>query len=214
MSIISLSIESSVSLYRDDVPSVVSPATGRIWMDRNLGALRIAQSTTDADAFGWLYQWGRGSDGHQLRTSSTTSTLSATSNPGNNLFIISNVTPFDWRSPSQDGSAWQGVSGVNNPCPAGFRIPTMAEINNEVFAWPAQNSAEALASFLKLPTGGFRTRGGGVTNVGSHIYLWSSQTNTESGIRQGNRFLIIDGAGVFNGSSELASGMPCRCIKN
>ena len=31
---------------------------GTIWMDRNLGAIQVATSSTDADAYGDLYQWG------------------------------------------------------------------------------------------------------------------------------------------------------------
>jgi hypothetical protein len=214
MSIISLSVDSAVRLYRDDVPSVVSPATGRIWMDRNLGALRVAQSTTDADALGWLYQWGRLTDGHQLRTSSTTGTLSAASNPGNNLFITATVNPFDWRSPAQDGSAWQGVNGLNNPCPPGYRIPTNGEFGSELSALPSQTVSSLFDSFLKLTAGGERSEGGGITNIGSHMYYWTSDTNTLSGWRQGNALLIIGSAGNFSGSQSIAKGCSCRCIKN
>ncbi len=39
---------------------VYNPATGKIWMDRNLGASRVAQSSIDEEAYGYLYQWGRG----------------------------------------------------------------------------------------------------------------------------------------------------------
>lgn len=40
-------------------------------MDRNLGVSRIATSSTDSEAYGDLYQWGRLSDGHEKRTSPT-----------------------------------------------------------------------------------------------------------------------------------------------
>ena len=59
-------------------PNVTNPTTGDILIDRNLGASQVATSSTDADAYGDLYQWGRGTDGHQIRTSGTTSTLSST----------------------------------------------------------------------------------------------------------------------------------------
>jgi hypothetical protein len=52
--------------------SVTNPVTGRTWMDKNLGASQVAISSTDSASFGHLYQWGRGSDVHQLRTSGTT----------------------------------------------------------------------------------------------------------------------------------------------
>ena len=47
---------------------VTNPATGRTWMDRNLGASRVATGNTDAEAYGDLYQWGRAADGHQKET--------------------------------------------------------------------------------------------------------------------------------------------------
>jgi hypothetical protein len=54
------------------VNTVVS--AGQIWMDRNLGASRVATSSTDSEAYGDLYQWGRGTDGHEKRDSGTTLT--------------------------------------------------------------------------------------------------------------------------------------------
>nr|WP_320009862.1 hypothetical protein [uncultured Desulfobulbus sp.] len=47
-----------------EVGTVTSP-TGRVWMDHNLGASRVATSYDDKEAYGNLYQWGRGSDGHE-----------------------------------------------------------------------------------------------------------------------------------------------------
>jgi hypothetical protein len=47
--------------------STVTTATGRIWMDRNLGATRVALSSTDTEAYGDYYQWGRPEDGHQRK---------------------------------------------------------------------------------------------------------------------------------------------------
>lgn len=40
------------------IMEVTNPVTGKIWMDRNLGATRAATSSTDALAYGDLYQWG------------------------------------------------------------------------------------------------------------------------------------------------------------
>ena len=36
---------------------ILSP-TGKIWMDKNLGATQVATSSTDAASYGDLYQWG------------------------------------------------------------------------------------------------------------------------------------------------------------
>ncbi len=83
-------------------------------MDRNLGAARVATSSTDASSYGDLYQWGRLTDGHQLRNSDVTTVLSTSDAPGHANFIINAPTPFDWRSPQND-NLWQGVNGINNP---------------------------------------------------------------------------------------------------
>ena len=53
---------------------VLNPITGKTWMDRNLGASQVATSSSDAAAYGDLYQWGRRADGHQCRNSPTTTT--------------------------------------------------------------------------------------------------------------------------------------------
>jgi hypothetical protein len=65
-------------LLDDEEYKEVTSSTGRIWLDRNLGATRVAKSSADASAFGYLYQWGRLSDGHQKPSSATTNTLSST----------------------------------------------------------------------------------------------------------------------------------------
>ena len=49
------------------VPSVTNSTTGRVWMDRNLGATQVATSSIDEAGYGDLYQWGRRKDGHQRK---------------------------------------------------------------------------------------------------------------------------------------------------
>src|SRR6056297_394486 len=48
---------------------VYNPTTGKIWMDKNLGASQVATASDDEDAYGDLYQWGRAADGHEDRMS-------------------------------------------------------------------------------------------------------------------------------------------------
>jgi hypothetical protein len=91
-------------------------------MDRNLGASRVAQTYDDGQAYGDLFQWGRLDDGHQSRTSGTTTTLSNSNSPGHNMFITLDSAPYDWRKP-QNQNLWQGLGGNNNPCPSGWRVP-------------------------------------------------------------------------------------------
>jgi hypothetical protein len=47
-----------------DDPTVVS-ATGHVWIDRKLGASRVATSMDDEQAYGDLYQRGRFRDGRE-----------------------------------------------------------------------------------------------------------------------------------------------------
>jgi len=152
------------------VVEVTNTTTGRIWMDRNLGASQVATSSTDAAAYGDIYQWGRAADGHQLRTSATTTILSTTDTPGHGDFITSDnwtASPYDWRV-TQNGNLWHGVSDINNPCPAGFRLPTDTELNAERESWSSQDSAGAFNSPLKLVTAGYRDHSDGtLTSVGN-----------------------------------------------
>ena len=186
---------------------VVNPKTGKIWMDRNLGASQVATSSTDAASYGDLYQWGRGADGHQLRTSTKTSTISSTDVPGNADFIIGS---HDWRS-SRNDNLWQGVNGLNNPCPSGFRIPTETEFNAERSSWSANNSIGAFESLLKLPLAGFRGYSeGSLYFVSVFAYYWSST------IRGGTESLQLH---LQNGDASMklesrAYGFSVRCIKD
>ncbi len=189
---------------------VLNPSTGRTWLDRNLGAGQVATSVSDAAAYGDLYQWGRGADGHQLRTSSTTTTLSNSNQPGNGSFILAPNDPFDWRSPQND-NLWQGVAGVNNPCPAGFRIPTDGEWQEERLSWSSNNSAGAFGSPLKLTEAGARDNGvGTIFGIGTNGYYWSSSVPDPGSAR----FLTFFAGNAILSGTVRATGASVRCIKD
>ena len=190
---------------------VQNPTTGAIWMDRNLGASQVATSSTDAAAYGDLYQWGRGTDGHEKRNSATTTTLATSDTPGHGNFILAPNSPYDWRSPQND-NLWQGVSGTNNPCPSGYRLPTNAEWTAEMNSWGSgnQNAAGAFASPLKLPVAGYRySSNGSLLYVGSYGYYWSS---TVDGIYSWSLSFGSSNATVH--SYGRALGHSVRCIKD
>ena len=194
------------------VVEVIS-STGRTWMDRNLGASQVATSSADANSYGDLYQWGRRSDGHQCRNSATTSTLSSSDQPAHGDFILNTSWPNDWRSP-ENTNLWQGVNGVNNPCPSGYRLPSNAELNDERLSWsPNNNSAGAFASPLKLPLAGIRDVSNGSLNsvgTGGGGYYWSS---TVSGTRSGALIFISNNASM-NHTYNRAYGNSVRCLKD
>ena len=191
-----------------EIVDVLNPATGRTWMDRNLGASRAATSQTDSEAYGHLYQWGRPADGHQNRNSPTTTTLSSSDQPGHGSFIRAPNSPFDWRSPQND-NLWQGVNGTNNPCPVGYRLPTDAEWEVERASWGSNNTSGAFASPLKLPMAGYRSLGSGsLFSVGSNGNYWSS---TVSG-RDARRLNFSSNTASMI-SFNRAYGYSVRCLK-
>jgi len=187
----------------------VKSNTGRIWMDRNLGASQVATSSTNAASFGYLYQWGRASDGHQLRNSTTSSNLSTQDVPENGLFVLVINSPNDWFS-GQSEILWQGVNGKNNPCPKGFRLPTSLELDAEIATWFSKDAKGAFASPLKLPMSGYRSNGNGsVTDAGLSGDYW---TSTRDGLNSRGLYFDVSSAGLDAGGR--ACGVSVRCIKD
>jgi uncharacterized protein (TIGR02145 family) len=197
--------------YATKVVDVTNPITGKTWMDRNLGASQAATSSTDAAAYGDLYQWGRGADGHQCRNSSTTNTLSTTDQPGHANFIISPASPYDWRS-TQNDNLWQGVNGVNNPCPSGYRIPTSTELDAERTSWNLNNINGAFNSALKLTLSGNRDYNNGLLyNLASYGLYWSS---SKTGIFLIYLNLNFAANNAYLSYSSRAASFSVRCIKD
>jgi uncharacterized protein (TIGR02145 family) len=189
------------------VIEITSPA-GRIWMDRNLGASAVATSSTDANAFGDLYQWGRRADGHQCRNlANVTATLSSTDTPSHGNFIQVSSSPHDWRNP-QSTTLWQGTGGTNNPCPTGFRLPTQTEWQAEINAIGTanQNITGFYNSTFKL-TQAHRRNDNNTwnTDIGSY---WSSTLNGT----WGRGFSLNTVSYMYD--DYRANGYSVRCIKH
>ncbi|NDB35106.1 MAG: hypothetical protein EB023_07105, partial [Flavobacteriia bacterium] len=189
------------------IVDVTNPTTGKTWMDRNLGASQVATSSTDQNAYGDLYQWGRRADGHQCRTSPTTGTLSSVDQPAHGNYITITSGNYDWRSP-QNTNLWQGANGVNNPCPSGYRLPTETELDNERLSWGSNNGAGAFASPLKWTIAGLRSNVGSIVDVGTSGYYWSS---TVSGVD--SRFFFFGSSNAAMSVSSRAGGLTVRCLK-
>ena len=210
----------------------ITAADGRVWLNNNLGANyanmnhsqfnpnQQATSYDDHHAYGSLYQWGRYSDGHELinwtnsstgtAVNGTTSTNATSDTPGNNLFIIENFYPYDWRNPQND-NLWQGESGPNNPCPEGYRIPTLNELQTLLSTESITDVTTAFGSTLAFSASGFRNDVDGVlTLVGSYGNTWSS---TVTGVNSKFTNYSIGGFSS-NNSDSRAHGITVRCIKN
>jgi hypothetical protein len=204
-----LSFMSGKPIWTGSLPANTVVSNGRIWMDRNLGASQVATSLTDAASFGDLYQWGRGTDGHEKRTSVTTNNLSSSDVPGDAIFIT--TTNGDWRSTKND-ILWQGLYGINNPCPAGFRLPTEAEWSSERSSWSSPYEDGAFASPLKLPKAGWRGDNGSIRPSSGGGLYWSS---TVSVTYLGRARPMVFDAGYFSiGDNARSYGFCVRCIKD
>jgi uncharacterized protein (TIGR02145 family) len=204
---------------------ITSSATGRIWMDRNLGASRAATAYNDYMAFGCFYQWGRGNDGHasviwvasnsgSRVTTTTTNVLSTVDTPSDSKFIVATSSIYiDWRNPSNN-LLWQGPSGINNPCPSGFRVPTKAELDSEfdTAVNPITNYINAYSNGggLKLVAAGY----GGVGEdsaftAGNGGNYW---TSTKKGANSYYRYAsFTTSTGIYR---ERGCAFSVRCIKN
>jgi len=196
--------------------SVKSPTTGRIWLDRNIGAAEVCTSYNDVACYGDYFQWGRNADGHEDSNSGTTPTQATSiSNVGHSFFIVTtSANKYDWAyNVDSSGSArsmqWSKIDG-SSVCPKGYRVPTYNELAQEVNGH-IHNRDDAFNSFLKLPSAGYRNTNGTFAYVGVGGAYWSSDYASAYGAK----------AGVFNQNSaqgvtdaKRGYGVSVRCIKN
>ncbi|HLV42793.1 MAG TPA: hypothetical protein VKY37_10970, partial [Brumimicrobium sp.] len=191
------------------VVDVINPATGKTWVDRDLGASQQTTSVYDPAAYGDFYQWGRCSDGHEKRTSPVSLTQSSTDTPANSAFILESTPSKDWRSPANN-NLWQGEAGINNLCPSGYRLPTSIELENERLTWTTNDELGAFDSPLKISDNGFRSSTTGISfSQINGSGLWSSTVNGAEadylGISYGSTNVMV---------SARAGGIAIRCIKD
>ncbi len=152
---------------------------------------------------------GRFSDGHQCRTSTTTTTLSTTDVVPNGGFIVIFSTPYNWRSPAND-NLWQGTGGINNPCPSGFRLPTDVELDNERLSWSTNDATGASASPLKMPMPGYRVYLSGLPfYTGSIGDYWSSTVDGPYSMR-----LEFESVAARVSADFRGAGFSVRCFKD
>ena len=192
--------------------TITSAETGRIWLDRNLGASQVCSAFDDTACYGDYYQWGRAVDGHEKTTSTTTSTQATTLTAVDGSFITATSSPYDWTSTDSDGTLrsaeWSKTDGTSI-CPVGYRVPTQAEFTLEVANSAITNQVDAFEK-LKLPSSGLRSYGDGSMNdQGSVGYYWSSSVNSTS-----SEHLLFDSSSAYTHGYNRASGFPVRCVKD
>jgi len=205
----------------------VTAANGTIWLNNNLGAdyanpgkaafnpAQQATSSKDYLAYGSLVQWGRKLDGHELinwtsdaqGTPVNGTTTAKSDNPTNALYIIGGA---DWRV-TQNDNLWNGVNAANNPCPAGYRVPSITEVT----ALNLGNISNAYSTPMKYTRPALRrgTDGNLTSNIGVVLDMWTSTPG--NGDYAQSVSIHPDSANNTSGSLFTRSfGMTIRCIKN
>ena len=193
--------------------TVKSPYTGKIWLDKNLGAAQVCASLDDAACYGNYYQWGRDHDGHQESNSARTSAQAKKSNRAGTKFIKRSE---DWSSVDHNGakraSNWSATDG-SSICPTGYRVPTTTELAAETTAAtsPVANNTDAFKNFLKLPSAGYRYANNGDEDYQvSYGFVW---TASAVGSNEANN-LQFDVYDAVSKESYRAFAFSVRCVKN
>jgi uncharacterized protein (TIGR02145 family) len=197
--------------YGNTYKEIISPYTNRVWLDRNLGAVKVCESYDDEKCFGSYFQWGRATDGHEKPDAAVTDELSDQEIPDHQKFIIgSRETRYDWLK-VQNNTLWQGHYGENNPCPQGFRLPTTGEYKVELIDNGGKNKHKIYKSFLKLPLAGFRNFDGVITNQGFDGRYWTSSRKSQFGLALSSS---SNGSSPYLFFFERSNGNSVRCIKD
>ncbi len=201
-----------VDNYGNTYLSIKSPHTGKVWLDRNLGAKRVCRAFNDELCFGDYYQWGRYSDGHEKVNSKSTTILSDNAVQNHNKFIVNLLGGHrDWLTKPHD-VLWQGTNGINNPCPKNFRVPTIDELKAETETIGLKNRDDLYNSFLKVPSAGYRFYGdNGVDYIVLPQTLGILHSSTLYGKNSGH--LYFDVTLLFTGGQSRSKGSSVRCIK-
>jgi uncharacterized protein (TIGR02145 family) len=215
---------------------IVSPTTGKKWLDRNLGAQQVANSKDDYLAYGDLFQWGRPADGHQLITwtSSTAGTpvngltaiLATSDEPGHSDFIDGTGSDAaDWRSDA-NRNRWNTVP--QGPCPDGWHVPTndewKAEVSDTQYGGTASSGGmtdnTSAYNLLKLPVAGLRKSSGSsvgnLSQTGVNGVYWSSSDRVNPfnpSLTEAFTVSFLVNA-VELSPYEKALGASVRCIKD
>jgi len=167
------------------------------FMCYNLGAAESVKSlspteqaayTAPLDEYGYCYQWGRKTDGHQARygqsypSNNTNEESGVVSNPnlddngqvvstftaayGKFIKNNSDITYYDWRSP-QDSTLWyNNGKTANDPCPQGWRVPTTIEMRSIM-----NGNTTAIFS---IPATGY-------TGTSDNTWVWNDAVGTTRG---------------------------------
>lgn len=227
-------------------------ANGKTFMDRNLGATSATPGSTDS--FGLLYQWGRkdpfyGGLNTEQRGQPFTEALTGTVvNPkyGSEwkyLFVAEGADTersiaepmtffkadhYYWNSATDDDTLWGTTKTVYDPCPSGYRVPLLAELDDLLYMTEDDFDLDNVGinytyngHISWFPVQGQRNPEGELDSTwsygGGSVNLWTCETTVVE--REGMTYhwskrLIIDEWGsmtdIYGG--HRSHGLAIRCI--
>ena len=202
---------------------VTSPYTGKIWLDRNLGASKVCSSPSDSACYGDYYQWGRNADGHENSGSSISyaQATNLTTVGHGNFILIADADDNDWAQTIDNtgiarSTNWSKTDG-SSICPIGFRVPTFDELERETInasdvteSTTITNQATAFSNFLKLPSAGYRDYStGSIVFIKDTVGIWTS--TVVYGSESIALYFLNRNADWSN--SVRTQGLTLRCVK-
>ena len=204
---------------------------GKYWAPVNVGATAIPTSVTttpDSTTWGDYFQWGRKCSFSVTDTVSTTATQVKVSDltgfEEQDTWKDKFITSENWLADNSVKNLWNSgtenapVKTSSDPCPAGWRVPTLAE-------WKAIGSGRDYASgllkidgiegaTLVLPAAGSRWyNSGNVTGQGSSGYYWTSSAVAMATSTNACNILFRTSAALSDITNLRGNGFPVRCIQ-
>jgi len=112
---------------------IVSQNTGKIWLDRNIGATSACKDIgadfeyATTTCIGDLYQWGRNPDGHQKSNSAVSTIQTSGMETQDGKFIDGHD---DWSTSTHRNANWSKTDG-SSVCPVHYKVPSLQDTKNE-----------------------------------------------------------------------------------
>ena len=194
----------------------------RMWMDRNLGAkVRTEnQNVNRENSWGYLYQWGRDSDGHESREHHVTTPGPVNSGDEGNNFVTNLGGGVSWLTSDQPYrwnilNDYKPSKGEHDPCPINYRLPSADEVEAEVKGMIDNN--DRWNGRLTFPFAGWRTRAGDRLMPNTNGRYWTG-TMQDNVARAFQITRVQNSAGQFENVVELITGFlgegySVRCIQ-